>query len=178
MARHPAGMALLVSLSLLALLFGALALAAAWILYESYARAARWPSTDGVVLSSEVRKTLTETYAKRQQQLSWEPLVTYQYSVGGKRYVGTRISSRVYRKPADAGDADPPRELSALADRYAVGVRVGVHYNPENPSSAFLEIDRFGPLLFGAVGGVLVLTGLALLAANLLREKASGRHGG
>jgi len=95
--------------------------------------AARWPTTQGTVLSSraESRRILTQTGGS-QTMTVWSPLVEYSYRVGERDYHGSRVAFG----PEVAG----ARELAEqTVQRYPAGATVSVHYDPSNPSHATLE---------------------------------------
>lgn len=84
-----------------------------------------WPTTIGVVVSSEVvRPGNGKSYTLK---------ILYQYSVGMTSYVGNRLTFGFVL--AGGGSKS---EAQALANQYPVKVSVTVHYNPEAPSEAVI----------------------------------------
>ncbi|CAN5235491.1 hypothetical protein BH10PSE6_BH10PSE6_54280 [soil metagenome] len=109
--------------------------------------AARWPTTPGTVITSQVesRRELTGGGASR-TMVVWSPLVEYVYRVGTREYHGTRIG---FGPTVSAG-----RDLAeAVIARYPEKATVTVHYHPTNPSQATLETH----VAHGWVGLVFVL---------------------
>jgi len=162
------GISLLVSLCIVALVFAAAAALAAWFLHRQQSRMAGWPTVDGVVLNSEVRPTLLDTSVTHRQQPAWVVSIRYQYAAGGRSLFGSRVSSRVYQEFASSTQGPPPKNLQAVAARYRSGQKVSVRYNPENPASSVLEIDRSGVILFASIAAGALFAGLASLLAFLL----------
>lgn len=83
-----------------------------------------WPSTTGVVLTSEVGHTGDDS--------GWYTRVIYRYEVGGRAYESSRIAVGV-----ELGDQSQVSH-ERLASRFPVGARVTVYYNPQNPAEATL----------------------------------------
>ena len=91
-----------------------------------------WPSTEGVVLVSEVRDEGGEN--------GWRAHVRYQYEVDGRTYESSRIAVAVEygREGLQAHEE--------LAARFPSGTRVTVYYNPQNPAeSALVKGDPNSP---------------------------------
>jgi hypothetical protein len=88
--------------------------------------AEHWPSTQGVVLTSEVRDAGGDS--------GWYANVVYRYEVGGCVYENSRIAVAV--EPGSQSF----QAHQQLAARYPVGAQVMVYYNPQNPADAALMI--------------------------------------
>jgi len=84
-----------------------------------------WPTVEGEVGESRVER-------KPGPKVSYEPYVLYRYTAAGRQYTGTRL--RLH-------DISSPKQDAAqgVVDRYPVGARVKVHYNPKSPEEATLE---------------------------------------
>ena len=83
-----------------------------------------WPSTEGLVLASEVRDEGGEN--------GWRAHVRYRYEVAGRVYDNSRIAVAVeYGREGFQAH----RELAA---RFPAGAQVTVYYNPRNPADAAL----------------------------------------
>jgi hypothetical protein len=111
-----------------------------------------WPTTTGVVVSSEVVETGFFT------DEGWYPRVSYRYSVDGKNYVSTDV------EVVGVANGNADYYARRVVERYSVGEQVEVHYAPDNPAVALLESgvpdnDVFISSLFlaGVVGGVVFL---------------------
>ena len=89
-------------------------------------RARRWPSTNGVIMTSSV-----ETRPGGEDETTAEyPAVSYSYQVGGQAFQGTHIAPGPETSGSDA---------RRRAARYVTGAAVTVFYNPQNPAEAVLE---------------------------------------
>lgn len=107
--------------------------------------ASRWPTAEGMVLSSraESRRIHTDGGASRTMTV-WSPLVEYSYRVGERSYHGSRVAFG----PEVAGSRDLAEQT---VQRYPAGATVSVRYDPSNPSHATLETAlafRWVALLF------------------------------
>ncbi|WP_439026222.1 DUF3592 domain-containing protein [Haloarchaeobius sp. DT45] len=92
------------------------------------------------------------------------PVVRYRYEVGGETYE----SERVYPVTTRVGYPypDPAREL---VTRYEDQTSVTAYVDPQNPDSAFLEVEGMRyPLLFATFGASLtLLTGVYAVVLSL-----------
>ncbi len=144
-----------------ALLAGGLALCVfgAW-LDRAGRRAASWPTTDGTVVYSEVVELPSSLDDRRRigETRPQEAEVHHSYRVGGRAYRGKGISM-------STGLIPYWEDMLArrIRDRYAVGGKVTVYYDPADPRLAVLEpgasIESRVALLAGAVlvGAAVVL---------------------
>lgn len=161
------GMSTLLSLSIVGLIFAAGIGSATWFVYRHQAEITAWPTTQAVILSSEMRHTTAET-ADRRYQLAWQPFVEYQYKANGKTFVGHRISTKLYSEFARSVDTSPSAKLRGVLARYPVGAQVAVHFNPEHPDFAVIEIDRLGTLLFASVAAACAALSVGFFVAWIL----------
>lgn len=140
---------------LLALGLGALG-AGLWLVQRVRSLAVasvRWPTTPGVVKSSEV--VAHRTQGGRQ----YEAKVTYDYTVGDTPYVGDRVRFGAHAGPKTKADED--------VARYAVGAPVEVYYAPRQPQTATLQpggsgVSVWGWLLTGIGAALIVLATVVL----------------
>ncbi len=112
-------------------------------------RSASWPTVEGVVLTSKLEMhegNKGATYSAR---------ITYDYQVKGRHYDGRRL--------AFGALASSTGYAQGILDRYPVGGKVRVYYDPRDPGEAVLEPGLHGGtwVCFG-VGTVFVLTGVML----------------
>lgn len=88
--------------------------------------AADWPSTQGMIVSSDIRSRTTKGRTVRTLK------VVYRYSVKGVGYKGERIRF--------GADITPGRSSSrAVAEKYWEGKTVEVFYDPADPTQSVLE---------------------------------------
>ena len=103
--------------------------------------ALRWPAVTGRVVSSEVTsETSRRVHAasgRRVTQTRYTAHVAYQYSVDGKQFVGTRVST------ADI-DHLIEGEAATIVVRYPAGTETDVYYDPDDAGLAVLENDMPG----------------------------------
>jgi hypothetical protein len=97
-------------------------------------------------------------------EVSNQPLVEYEYTVGGKKYRCSRI---------DVGEMISGSELETVLSRYPIGAEVTVYYDPADPSKALLERE-LPRKVFWAVGCVLALVLGAPLVVVLTYSGAVG----
>jgi hypothetical protein len=99
--------------------------------------AQQWPSTKGLVVTSEVRNDNDEE--------GWYAKIIYRYEVGGRVYENSRIAVAV-----EHGNQSLQAQ-EQLASRFPVGAHVPVYYDPRNPADAALtkgDPNSWAPSLF------------------------------
>ncbi|MFN8373767.1 MAG: DUF3592 domain-containing protein [Anaerolineae bacterium] len=90
--------------------------------------AEHWSVTLGEIVASEVR-----AHTGRRGNVSYTPLIVYEYEVTGQRYRGERVNFGL-------GMASGVRSWAEeKVTQYAVGSRVEVYYDPGDPANAVLE---------------------------------------
>lgn len=139
---------------------GGLVLYGAWVLLRQELeahfgnkRAQHWPTTEGVILSSEaVRRTVRVT----------EPRIKYKFTAVGTEYVSERIWF------SGAGQLGKYASASEVVTNYPVGTQCTVHYDPSAPSESVLELNKPGlgcaPFAFVFV---LVPVGIGAIAVGI-----------
>jgi len=137
------------------LVLGAVAVVGGVIMLSTSLKVRGWPVVSGRITEKAVGSSTT-TGASRPGRY-FEPQVKYTYSVEGKTYTGQRIG------PATAAyDEDKAkRVVSELPDT------VEVHYNPRDPSDAYLQPSSYGLAAIALVTGIVCL----LIGAGLLFVK-------
>jgi hypothetical protein len=110
-------------IALLALTALTLLVAIAFAIFGAISR--HWPSTEGVVRQSSAVIWYREPdgYVAR---------VTYQYTVGGQSYLGSRVSFG-YKSARYSRDA-----AEALVHRFSAGTPVPIYYLPARPGISVL----------------------------------------
>lgn len=119
--------------------------------------AAKWPTTTGEVLSSNVVEE-TGRDSDGHLETTYTPVVRYAYEVGGQSHVGIRI------RVSDVAFGRRKKAEEIVA-RYPEGARVQVRYDPADPASTVLETVKpgVGTAIFG---GVLLTLGVLLSLAG------------
>lgn len=126
-----------------------------------------WPSVDGEIVRSHVVKELDTSSGPR--SATYRPSISYRYRVGDTEFTGERVALGEYAT-ADQADAD------AVVQRYPAGRRLPVHYRPEAPGTAVLEVGARGAAwLYAALGSVFLIAGLVLawVAPKLIAPAAA-----
>jgi hypothetical protein len=121
--------------------------------------AAEWPTTTGTIISASLQEN-SSLDSENNTQITYEPLVQYQYSLIGQRYVGTRLSfghmSYDYRTAS--------KKIAA----YIPGAQVTVHYDPTDPSQSVLEPKAAGGMVMIILGALFMVIGIAFGLGTLL----------
>ena len=114
---------------------------------------ARWPRVPGKVTSSRVE---TRTSRSRDQQGFYrdytvhQPIVEFTYTVAGAELKGDQIARESYWSTTKP-------DLS----RYPPGADVLVYYDPDNPRTAYLELDfSIGAVILCVLGSVFITIGV------------------
>jgi hypothetical protein len=111
-----------------------------------------WPSTEGIVRGTEVLET--SGFGTKGGSV-FQPVITYEYSVGGVSHTGKRI------KLVDISSSS--RYAHRVVARYPVGTGVTVYYDPDSPQDAVLQRGNDGNTLgVPAVGIFFVLVGAGI----------------
>ena len=93
-----------------------------------------WLTVPGRITGSHMEQVFVGTHIGRYSNwpvYEWRFFVTYQYTVDGKTYEGTRI---------DATSVPGHKYPLTGERRYPTGSAVLVHYRPQNPADAVLEL--------------------------------------
>ncbi len=113
-------------------------------------KALTWPTTTGTVLTSGVTSHTSTSNGIR--NTTYEPEVSYQYSLMGQVYNGKRIRFGANRMKQD--------EAYEVAGRYPVGSQVNVHYNPDKVTESALETVAQGSTVFIVLGAIMMVFGV------------------
>jgi len=97
----------------------------------------RFASTQGVVLSSEVK---TER-GDGDSGPTYFPCIKYRYSVGGRQYVSTRYAYGM-------GSTSEFGYVQTVVSEHPPGRKVRVWYDPDDPGEAILQLEVPGGLYF------------------------------
>jgi len=104
-----------------------------WLIISASAKknkeAASWPQVPGKIISSEVQAVRDP----QDNTFSYEPNIVYTYTVDGQTLTGNRVHFTAFRSTSKA----KPQQT---VDKYPAGADVTVHYNPQKPREAVLEI--------------------------------------
>lgn len=134
---------------------GAVALLVGLRSYELARESLDWPTTEGVILSSEVKRQRSRNHEGR-SSVTYKAEVRYAFETGGMRHEGRRVRYGEY----SSSDGNHARRT---VERYPPGTAVEVRYDPENPLNAVLEPGpHSGSWLLPGLGGTFFLVGLVL----------------
>jgi len=115
----------------------------------------KWPTAPGKITNSTLRRfnSLRPVFV---------PVVEYAFTANGHDQTGKRIAYRVIA-------SRDPQIVKAVADKYPVGAKVKITYDPANPADSVLEPGPEGTKVFTndviwffCVGAAAILTNLLL----------------
>ncbi len=162
-------LAVLCLAGLLSLAASAGAVLIAYVLLSAYQlRAARrWPATVGTIVAVNIRQIERPIDDDPQRlRVVYYPDIQYEYTVAGKAYQSNRLSLGL---PAGYATASRARQA---AQRFTVGQKVTVYYNPQAPAEATLArgVAHGWQMLLLGIGSLLLacmlLPWLLALAQN------------
>lgn len=128
-----------------------------------------WPSSKGTVIGSVIKSRTIKTGESGRAEYKTE--IRYEYAVHGRSYV-----SDIYSLASSGYNFDTDRSVAInLSERYPMGSKLDVHYNPMNPSEGLVQpgvepraIDRW-PISVFLMG--IGLIGFGLIPLLQLAEK-------
>lgn len=149
-------------ITIMCAMFPAVFIVAMVVKYREIQKAKSWEATKGKVLISDVDprklKPGDAGYNFHDTDIVNEPLIEYEYTVGGKKFSGRRIT---------IGDKTSTYELEGILSRYPVGAEVTVYYDPQNPQMAVLERDFPGWVWGVGIGCVVAMIVFPIVSALL-----------
>jgi hypothetical protein len=119
-----------------------------------------WSSASGTIISSESRSFKSWDHRRNIERTLYSPGIVYSYTVAEREYTSDR-----YSLGAEGGWGNP-KFVEKMLERFPIGERVTVYYNPKAPAESVLERRVTGGWLIWALG--LGLLALALLSAGIL----------
>ena len=126
--------------------FGVVLIAIGVSSYRKTKTTQSWPSTEGTVLATNIRRYNDEG------TIRFAPEVDYEYQVDGQTYKSSQIRPEVFISFLDDDEA------KRFLEKYAVGSKVQVFYDPATPTKAVIE-PRAAPVLhFVTLMGVISCT--------------------
>lgn len=134
-----------------------------WIASRTFAKdraIASWPRAPGRVTKSTVASRTGSAKDQQgyvQRYTVYEPVVEFTYTVDGRELQGDRLARSV----------TPSTSMPDMG-RYPPGQDVMVYYDPNAPSTAYLEVHRStGAVILTCFGGLFVLIGILVPALVL-----------
>jgi hypothetical protein len=149
---------LTIPLFLFLMMFSIVWTAIAVIVMARSLRSTSWPRAVGTVLAAEARRIVSRTTTSGQpvDSVTYEPYITYAYSVGGRQYEHDTFAAAV------ASTSREPAAAEAIVGRYPVGHQVTVFYDPARPDDAVLvPVGSRGNWFFLVFGCVLFAASIA-----------------
>jgi hypothetical protein len=126
-----------------------------------------WPTVDGTIESSELK--MEERMENQQQHTEYRAVIEYSYEVGGKRFRTNNVAFGALSSSSRSA-------IQEIVDRYPVGKRVTVHYDPQSAENAVLEPGASADAYMAFAAGVLFVgLGLALIWMALRMFKLAGQ---
>ena len=119
-----------------------------------------WPATDGAIVKQSLYRHTRHTDAG--EKTTYTPTLDYTYTVDQTTYHG-------HKHPASGISFSDRREAEAVLARYPEGKAVTVHYNPNAPRQACLEVPR--PIDHNAIirlNAVQLLVGVGAILLGVL----------
>lgn len=100
----------------------------------------RWPTVEGRIIHSLVEMH-RERPSQGREEVTYVPRIKYEYEVQGRRYTADGVGFGLMTTRVGFGGmfSNAEGRVRKLVDRYPVGRRVPVCYNPRRPSVAALE---------------------------------------
>lgn len=114
--------------------FGAVLIAIGVSSYRRTKATETWPSTQGIVYATNIRRYNDEG------TIRFAPEINYEYTVGGEFYKSTVIREEIFVSFPDEDEA------RRFLKNYMVGRSVLVFYDPTNPNQSVLE-PKAAPVL-------------------------------
>jgi hypothetical protein len=118
-----------------------------------------WPSVPGEIVEARISRNSHED-SDGDTSYSYSPRLKYTYTVQNQTYTGSQITFGFQKTHAS--------ELAAAAalQRYPVGAKVNVFYNPQNPKDAALERKAGGAGAGLVIGIVFIVLSVCILCGG------------
>jgi hypothetical protein len=125
---------------------------------------ASWPSVQGRVLSAEIKRQVTTSGNKaRTREISYRPIVRYEYEVNGVRYESSRVAFGDVRGRTE-------EDVRQLLNQSMRAGSLRVFYNPQKPADAvLLNTEKSGIVAYMLVGAAMVIAGIVMGVAFALQ---------
>ena len=142
---------------------GAMFIFAGLLLYQMGAETSGWPVAEGKITSSLLGGGRSSRHSNRSSSsMTYGANICYEFFVGDQKHLGTRVSYGDSSSSFKGHGTD-------IVERYPVGKKVTVHYDPKNPKIAVLETGA--PVIaYGLMGAGLLIASFPWLIA-LFRRK-------
>lgn len=138
-------------------------LVGAGTVYEHNIAVQEYEPTSSVVDSVDVHVSVDSDGDEQ-----YRPDITYQYSIDGETYQSDNVlPGQMTRSSSSQAWAE------GIADQYAPGDEVEIHYNPNNPEHAYIHNDGWPVFWYAGFAGILVLmaAGVWLIRKGFRRRR-------
>lgn len=135
---------------------GCLLVGRAWWTNDLSNRSKEWPTTPGTVVESNVQKKGKNGDAR------FRPIVRYVYAVGGVKYESTRVSLEKSKSRQSIAEE--------VCKKYPAESGVTVHYDPQSPGDALLELGSSDETVPLAIIGSTMLVFCGILFTRSLQR--------
>jgi hypothetical protein len=98
-----------------------------WNILQNARASTTWPTVEGTVLTSSVEHSTDAEGGD-----SYSPVVVYRYTVNGQTFENNTIKF-------GENSYGSRRKADGIASAYPVGMKVNVHYDPDQPERSVLE---------------------------------------
>ncbi|MBF0311986.1 MAG: DUF3592 domain-containing protein [Oligoflexia bacterium] len=143
-----------------ALIGSALVYYKAWPEYQNAKESLKWPTTEGVILNSEI----TESKDKKNHRV-YKPHISFSFEISGKQYT----SAQIYIG-SETSSSGSHSEANVYIRKYPVGKKVMVYYSPTENGEALLEPGtKTGHYLLLGIGALFGLVGFGITLSSLLK---------
>lgn len=147
-------MTLFMILFILTIFVGLLLFSLGVYYYKRTKTTENWPFTEGKIISSDFTKS-----RDNDGHISYRPEIVFEYYVGGKCYKSNKIDAFI-----NYSSSSSSRALK-LINRYPVGAKIEVFFNPTKPTFGILEPGlKKGSILLCSIGFVLLMLSLFFLS--------------
>jgi hypothetical protein len=140
-----------------------------WTLLKTEKFLSTWPTTQGKVVSVEIKKIPKSFGSRSPVKLVWAATIDYTYSIRGTTYHGTIISNSVEYEDTSIY-TQPTKALTQYLTKYPTESEVTVYYNPSKPEKSILEIDDTGSVYFLAIALVALISSIGLIVFSLYKK--------
>jgi hypothetical protein len=142
-----------------------------WTLLKTEKFLGTWPTTQGKVISIEIKKIPKNVSVNKRGQtiVVWAVIIDYTYSIRGTTYHGTIISNSAEYEDTSVY-TQPTKALTQYLTKYPTESEVTVYYNPSKPEKSILEIDDTGSVYFLAIALVALISSIGLIVFSLYKK--------
>ncbi|MBL7755563.1 MAG: DUF3592 domain-containing protein [Chitinophagaceae bacterium] len=122
--------------------------------YKRTKTSENWPFTEGIIVDSDLTKS-----RDNDGQISYRPEIVFEYKLGNKNYKSNKIDAFINYTSSTSSRA------LKLINRYPIGTKINVYYDPKMPSFGILEPGlKKGSILLLSIGFILLMFSIVFLS--------------